>query len=241
MGERENFDSFEQMIADPKWQDRLASLNSTLCESMSGTDEVPMLNGNLFYAHKDPDFFKNDLIGRFETKRKNLFYLAKQLKTLLEVGVNGGHSLFLALTANPDLTVVGVDVAERLDLDWAPVEHYVPAAFRWLEAEFPGRCTFIKGNSLVELPSFALQNPDLIVDAVHLDGAKNTHLRELLAILPLMRKGGYVIFDDANTSPVQRGIEQVKLLNIARPRNLSHLGLERTPGHRIFPIINADI
>jgi len=35
------------------------------------------------------------------------------------------------------------------------------------------------------------------------------------------------------------GIEQVKALNIARPRHLTHLGLERTPGHRIFPIIDA--
>ena len=79
----------------------------------------------------------------------------------------------------------------------------------------------------------------MIIDAVHLDGAKNTHLRELLAILPLMRKGGFVVFDDANTSPVSKGIEQIKALNIARPRDLTHLGLERTPAHRIFPILDA--
>lgn len=234
-----DYDSYEDMVSDAQWQDRLKALNSALAQSMAAEEDAPCLNGNLFYEHKDTGFCDAALLPAFERKRKNLFNLSKQVSTLLEVGVNGGHSLFLALSANPDLRVIGIDVAERLDPQWAPVEIYVPAAFAWLENEFPDRCQFIKGNSLVELPKFVLDNPDRQIDAVHLDGAKNTHLRELLAILPLMQEGGFVIFDDANTKPVNRGIAQVKALNIARPRNLSHLGLERTPGHRIFPILDA--
>lgn len=235
------FGSYEEMISDPLWQERLSSLNAALVNSMEDLGSKPVLNGNIFYDHKDPDFRDNGLVARFEAKRKNIFNLSRRLTSFLEVGVNGGHSLFLALSANPDIKVIGIDVAERLDPDWAPVERYVPAAFDWLHREFPGRCVFIKGNSLVELPRFVLDHPSMVIDAVHLDGAKNTHLRELLAVLPLMRKGGYAIFDDANTAPVRKGIDQVKALNIARPRDLTHLGLERTPGHRVFPIIDATV
>ncbi|WP_162617531.1 class I SAM-dependent methyltransferase [Yoonia maritima] len=234
-----NYERYEDMVTDPAWRKRLLSLNKALAKTMHGMDELPSLNGNLFYAHKDLEFIEGELLERFEVKRKNFFQLAKHISSLLEVGVNGGHSLFLALSANPSLKVVGIDVCEPLDPSWAPVHKYVPAAFRWLKKEFPGRCTFIKGNSLVELPKFALKNETTVVDAVHLDGAKDTHLRELLAILPLMNEDGYVVFDDANTKPVRKGIDQVKKLNIARPRDLSHMGIERTPGHRVFPILNA--
>lgn len=234
-----SYDTYDEMIADQRWRERLKSLNDSLYASMENIDEVPALNGNLFYAHNDPDFRTADLIDKFEVKRRNVFALAKQLSTFLEVGVNGGHSLFLALSANPKLKVVGIDVAKRLDPSWAPVDKYVPAAYKWLDIEFPGQCTFITGNSLVELPRYVLENPDVTVDAVHLDGAKDTHLRELLAVLPLMKPGGFAIFDDANTRPVRKSIEQIKALNIARPRKLEHLGLERTPGHRIFPILDA--
>jgi len=234
-----SYDSYEEMIADPMWRKRLLSLNSALLNSMKSIEEVPSLNGNLFYRHKDPEFCQNDMIQRFETKRKNFFYLAKHVSTLLEVGVNGGHSLFLALSSNPLLNVIGIDVAEKLHASWAPVDKYVPAAYKWLKREFPNRCIFIKGHSLIELPKFALENPTMTIDAIHLDGSKDTHLRELLAILPLMKKGGFAVFDDANTQSVGKSLSQIKSLNIARPRDLSHLGIEATPGHRIFSILDA--
>jgi hypothetical protein len=234
-----NYDTYEEMVSDAAWQDRLKSLNAALLDSMKDFEGEHSLNGNLFYDQKAPGFVDFDLSERFQTKRKNFFYLSKHISTLLEVGVNGGHSLFLALSANPDLKVVGIDIAERLHESWAPVQLYVPAAFEWLSEEFPGRCTFITGNSLVELPRYVIDNPDAHIDAVHLDGSKDTHLRELLSVLPLMKRGGFVIFDDANTKPVSRGISQIMALNIARPRKLGHLGIERTPGQKIFPILDA--
>ena len=120
---------------------------------MEDSDEIPSLNGNLFYSHKDPNFFQSDMVQKFETKRKNFFNLAKQISTLLEVGVNGGHSLFLALSSNPTLKVIGVDVAEKLDPSWAPVDKYVPAAYHWLTREFPERCVFSKEIHLLNYQS----------------------------------------------------------------------------------------
>ena len=234
------FETYDEMIADPDWQRRLRALNEALWASMAGLPEAERcLNGNLFYAHKAPDFREAALLPRFDIKRRNLFALAQRIESFLEVGVNGGHSLFLALSANPRLKVVGIDVAERLHQSWAPVDLYVPEAFRWLDAAFPGRCTFIKGNSLVELPRFALDHPERRIDALHLDGSKETHLRETLAALPLMREGGFVIFDDANMAPVGRAMQQVKRLGIGRPADLSEAGIVPTPGHRIFEIADA--
>lgn len=34
--------------------------------------------------------------------------------------------------------------------------------------------------------------------------------------------------------------KRLKYLNIARPRDLTHLGLKRTQGHRIWPILDAE-
>jgi hypothetical protein len=88
---------------------------------------------------------------------------------MLEVGVNGGHSAYVALTANPGLEFHGVDICEHA---------YVRPAIAHLQREFPGRVYFYDGDSLEVLPR--LVESRLRFDLFHLDGAKRTYLEDIL-------------------------------------------------------------
>ncbi len=230
------YQSFEEMSACPAWRDGLASLNQHLADALNIAKAEVSLNGNLFYAHKDLKFREKPLLEDYEGKRRNLFKLAQGSGNFLEVGVNGGHSLFLALSANPKLTCIGVDICAQLSPEWARVDIYVPAAFEWLSAAFPGRTQFITGNSLVELPKYVLDHPDARVDLLHLDGAKDTHLREFLAVQPVLIRGAHVIVDDTNTRPVKQSMRQMLQLRFAQHVDAQALGLETAFGHRILSV-----
>ena len=120
------------------WLDGLFRLNQVI----AGTG-VP-LEGNLFYEHRDSSFVDRPPDPRLRPKRDRFRSVAMSHSRLLEIGVNGGHSAYAALTANPELTYFGVDICDHA---------YVRPAIRWLQAEFPDRVSFESGNSLKTLPA----------------------------------------------------------------------------------------
>ncbi|WP_299643627.1 class I SAM-dependent methyltransferase [uncultured Ruegeria sp.] len=195
--------------------------------------EPPALNGNLFYEHRATGFQTQPFIERFEPKRRNFFELARRSACLFEIGVNAGHSMLLALMANPELKCVGVDVCQRLNRRWARVDIYVPAAFNWLRYKFPDRVELIKGNSLIEAPAYALRHPDAKIDFLHLDGAKDTHLREVLALHALMPSGAFIVHDDFNLRPVRIADRQLRRLNFSKPIDYSEFGLTDCEFHLV--------
>lgn len=228
------YESYDDMLACGAWTAGLDDLNTHLANTLSHWGQHVELNGNLFYAHRDPDYRHKGLLERFDGKRRNLFWLARQSAHLFEVGVNGGHSLYLALSANPTLRVTGVDICKQLSPTWARVDIYVPAAFAWLRHAFPGRCRFITGNSLVELPKYADENPSETIDLLHLDGSKDTHLREFLALKPLMPKGAFLLQDDTNMGPVRMSMRQILQLGLAERVDADHPSLLDLPGHKVL-------
>ena len=137
------------------WLDGLFRLNRVIAES-----GVP-LEGNLFYEHHDRSFVDSPPDPRLRAKRDPFRSVAVSHARLLEIGVNGGHSAYAALTANPELTYFGVDICAHA---------YVRPANEWLQAEFPGRVSFESGNSLKTLPSLRRQGHRC--DAFHVNGAK---------------------------------------------------------------------
>jgi hypothetical protein len=229
-----DYRSYDDMTACPAWRSALADLNEHLRKSLEDINVEPCLNGNLFYAHMDRDFCNSDLLPGFEEKRRNFFILAKSARRIMEVGVNGGHSLFLALCANKELSCVGIDVCKQLMPRWARVDIYVPAAFDWLRTAFPNRCHFIKGNSLVEIPKYVLDHPKDRFDLLHLDGAKDTHLREFLGARPVLSKNAAIILDDVNTQPVRESMRQMLALKLVRHTNRETDGTVIAPGHRVM-------
>jgi hypothetical protein len=164
------------------WLDGLFRLNRVIAES-----GVP-LEGNLFYDHHDPLFVDRPPDPRLRAKRDRFRSVAVSHSRLLEIGVNGGHSAYAALTANPELTYFGVDICAHA---------YVRPAIEWLQAEFPGRVSFESGNSLKTLPS--LRRKGHLCDAFHVDGAKINYLADILHCRQMMTGTvAIVIVDDTN-------------------------------------------
>lgn len=230
-------DAYDDLMSSQEWRDKLADLNEAIADSLRRHDLPVMMNGNLFYRHKQVDFFTQPFVPDFEAKRRNFLSLARRSTSLFEIGVNGGHSMLLALMANPSLHCVGVDVCEQLAPSWARVDIYVPAAFAWLEENFPGRVEVIRGNSLVVAPQYALDHPDAGIDFLHLDGAKNTHLREVLALRDVMRPGAFVVHDDVNARPVLRSDRQLRRVRITEAFDLEEAGLVENRWHTVRRLV----
>ncbi len=165
-----------------QWLDGLFRLNRVIAES-----GVP-LEGNLFYEHGDSSFVDRPPDPRLRTKRDRFRSVAVSHTRLFEIGVNGGHSAYAALTANPELSYFGVDICAH---------SYVRPAIEWLQAEFPDRVSFESGNSLKTLP--ALRRKGYLFDAFHVDGAKKNYLADILHCRQMMTGTvAIVIVDDTN-------------------------------------------
>ena len=187
------------MVRNLEWQDQLRRLNNTLRDVLRASKAEEVLSGNLFYDHLQPRFWETELLQGCEKKRRRIFSLAKRSTSYFEVGVNGGHSMFLALSANPNLKCVGVDLCKRMTPEWGAVDIYVPEAMNWLQKEFPNQVEFLKGDCLIEVPRFVKDHPDFRVDLAHIDGAKYTYMEDVKNLWPLFYKNTRIVFDDTET------------------------------------------
>ena len=185
---------------DPLWLERLYGLNAVI--SALGEPLV----GNLFYEHKQADFANNPPNPVFRVKRDRLRAVAGRSQRLLEVGVNGCHSAFLVLSANPRLEYHGVDICDH---------SYVEPAVEWLRGEFPGRVFFYTGNSLDVLPALAKRG--LTFDAFHIDGAKVNYYDDLVNASSIVSQGGAIaVVDDAETMAARVALGSLTALGVVK-------------------------
>ena len=106
--------------------------------------------------------------------------------------MNGGHSAYIALTANPDLKFHGVDICQHA---------YVRPAVAILQELFPGRVSLSSGDCLEVLPRLAQEG--LRFDAFHLDGAKHLYFKDILNCSRMIDGGAAkVIVDDTQLRSV---------------------------------------
>lgn len=91
-------------------------------------------------------------------KQELLFKKAKEAKTVLEVGSYVGHSLFIMLLANPQLTITSIDISDK----------YTGPAVKVLNKHFGNRVRFIHADSLTGLKQ--LHEEGAKFDLFHLDG-----------------------------------------------------------------------
>ena len=151
------------------------------------------------------------------------------VRTICEVGFNGGHSTAVWLAANPAATV------ESFDLFRA---NYSVQTLLYLQRRFPGRVVSHSGDSTRAVPAATLPAP---CDLVHVDG-RHSYLnvvQDFVNLLVKSREGALYLFDDqcdaANCTalwPVagqpQPGQSAPLCRGLAR-----HHGL---PSHRLLPL-----
>jgi hypothetical protein len=181
-----------RMLADPEssdsWLRRLYELNAVVAAS----DE--RVAGNICYEHYQQDFVSSPPVSVNRSKRDRFRQACAERACMLEIGVNAGHSAYVALSSNPSLEFHGVDIGEH---------RYVRSAVEWLQREFPGRVHFYEGSCLEVLPALAKRG--MTFDLFHIDGAKHTYYFDILNSHRMLRDGdSWVIVDDANMPPVER-------------------------------------
>jgi len=178
----------EDQESSKAWLTRLASLNSVVAAAGEP------LAGNLFYDHHQDDYLGMAPLAILRPKRDRFRQAIAGRRRLLEIGINGGHSAYLALTANPELELHGVDICEHA---------YVPAVVAWLQAEFPGRVSFDQGDCLKVVPMIGSRG--LRFDAFHIDGAKHTYYSDVLNCQQIIDgESAVVIIDDTQQPEVAR-------------------------------------
>ncbi len=183
------------------WLERLSKLNAVI----ASTGEH--LEGNLFYFNRADDFAARPPDPGHRAKRDRFREVVSGCTRMLEVGVNGGHSAFLALSSNPGLLYHGVDVCDHA---------YVIPAVEWLAKLFPGRVTFTKGSSLDVLPELARQR--LSFDAFHEDGHKPFYYKDIVNSSRMASKdGALIIVDDIHRGDVATAWAWCSRLHVVSP------------------------
>jgi hypothetical protein len=199
--------------SQPEWRERLRSLNSVIASSSEP------LTGNIFYDDAQAHFVDSPPIEQYRIKRDRFRAALHDRRRLLEVGVNGCHSAYLALTDNPVLEFHGVDICEHA---------YVESAVDWLKREFPGRVFFYQGDSREVLPLLASRG--LTFDAFHIDGAKHIYYMDIVNGSRMVSpSGAVVIVDDADQLGVRAALWSLAAFNVTT-RLPEFPSMTHTPG-----------
>jgi predicted O-methyltransferase YrrM len=183
------------------WLERLYALNAVVASAGEP------LEGNIFYPGGGDDFTHRPPDSFHRAKRDRFREAISGRERMLEVGVNGGHSAFLALSANPGLSYHGVDIGSHA---------YVSPAVAWLQEEFPGRVFFHKGSSLTVLPELVRQQ--LCFDVFHVDGHKPFYYEDITNCSPMAsRHGAVIVIDDAQNRYVAKALRRCLRLHVVEP------------------------
>tara|TARA_B110000971_G_C19946802_1_gene471442 strand:- start:367 stop:1119 length:753 start_codon:yes stop_codon:yes gene_type:complete len=151
-------------------------------------NEIYKKCGNTFHAGWGSYLFNghNYLYdSRMLEKQKLIFDLAKNNKSVLEIGVYMGHSLLIMLLANPKLDITCIDIEDLYSL---PAVEYLKENFK------DANIKFLKGDSVKLLKDV---NKDF--DLFHIDGSHSPFIiaKETLLCLKIKKTNFIkVLFDD---------------------------------------------
>ena len=115
----------------------------------------------------------------------------------LEIGVRRGRSLCVVVGRAPSCDVVGVDLWNP---GYAGIDNPGPDHVRAqaVAAGHAGQLELLSGDSHAVLPRFFVERPDLDFDLITVDGdhSRRGAAADLRTVLPRLRIGGVVVFDD---------------------------------------------
>ena len=128
-----------------------------------------------------------------------LFALSKLIKpeTYLEIGVRKGRSLTMVAHNSPNCQLYCFDMWQE---NYAGIEN---PGVEFVRKEldkvgFKGTAQFINGDSHLTLNTFFNSNKDLFFDVITVDGDHSYYgaARDLIDVLPKLKIGGVLVFDD---------------------------------------------
>jgi hypothetical protein len=181
------------------------------------------IEGCCLYQHKS-NFLPFEEGKRYDNKlilRNNIFNIAKDAKSLLEIGLNGGHSMAIFLLSNPNLEVLSFDICEH---------KYVKDVANYFKEKY--NFNFVEGNSLITVKEY---NTDKKYDIIHIDGghAENCVKNDLINCKQFAHKDTLLIFDDTNDHSIANILNEHCQRNFIKEIDYSG-NLSKCFFHRIF-------
>jgi predicted O-methyltransferase YrrM len=128
--------------------------------------------------------------------------LAVRPKAYLEIGVRRGRSAAVVGSLTPDCAIYGFDLWIQ---GYAGTDNPGPDFVRGelQKCGHRGDVTLISGDSRTTVPAFLKQHPNLFFDVINVDGDHSVAgaARDLANVLPRLKIGGVIVFDDIVSAP----------------------------------------
>lgn len=155
-----------ELISEKEYRELIFEKNSkhldALLEIVSKThidlNQPGLLEGNCMYENCTLNLNPN-----YINKQINLFSLSRDVSSVLEIGVNAGHSLLIFLVANPNSKIYAFDICSH---------PYTKPSVDYLNKAFDNRITFFEGDSKKTIPLFYEKYKAVgkHIDLFHVDG-----------------------------------------------------------------------
>ena len=191
---------YEPLIAGPNTFQR----DLTSADTIEGVISVLKLlepdeyiKFNLGFLRKGLSQFGNDWhCGDITTA---LYSISNKInvKNYLEIGVRRGRSMAMVAKLNPEVNITGFDM-------W--IENYVGinnpgpdfVKKQLKKIGHKGTIELINGNSRKTVPNYFLKNPKTFFDLITVDGdhTKRGAKADLNNVIPRLKVGGFLVFDD---------------------------------------------
>ena len=128
--------------------------------------------------------------------------MAIRPKTYLEIGVRRGRSSAIVGSLCPDCAIYGFDLWLE---GYAGIENPGPDFVRGelRKVGHTGEVKLTSGDSRSTVPAFLAQHPNLFFDVINVDGDHSVAgaARDLVNVLPRLKIGGVIVFDDIVSAP----------------------------------------
>jgi predicted O-methyltransferase YrrM len=185
------------------------------------------IEGNCLYRHRS-DLKEFEKGTRYDNKlilRQNIYKIAASttnVKNVLEIGLNGGHSMAIFFLANPNLNILSFDICEH---------KYVEEVATYFKDRY--NFTFVKGDSLTTVKNY---ESDVKYDVIHIDGGHyETNVRnDLINCKKFAHENTLMIFDDSNAKHIGDILDEYCKSGIIEEINYRQLGIKKCYFHRIF-------
>jgi predicted O-methyltransferase YrrM len=128
--------------------------------------------------------------------------MAVRPKTYLEIGIRRGRSAAVVGALCPDCAIYGFDLwLPGYAAEPNPGPDFVRGELR--TAGHTGDVTLISGDSKKTVPAFLREHPGLFFDVITVDGDHSVSgaARDLANVLPRLKVGGVIVFDDICSAP----------------------------------------
>lgn len=119
----------------------------------------------------------------------NKLIQSNNVKNVMEIGFNAGHSAEIILSSSPDITLTSFDLG---------IHDYVSVGKNYIDNKFPFRHRLILGDSLETVPLFINENQHIKFDLIFIDGGHmyNIAKGDMMNCLKLAHSNTVLIVDD---------------------------------------------